>query len=69
MAEQQGPETKPADPVEMARAMAEIAERSQRLVADFLERQQHSEGPANLDPLNIGGPFMEMTAQMMADPA
>ena len=69
MAEKQGPEARPADPAEMARAMAEIAERSQRLVAEFLERQQHDEGPANLDPLNIGGAFMEMTAQMMADPA
>ena len=69
MAKQPGPEVQPADPAEMARAMAEIAERSQRLVAGFLERQQHDDGPANLDPLNIGGAFMEMTAQMMADPA
>ena len=69
MAKQPGPEIQPADPAEMARAMAEIAERSQRLVAGFLERQQHDEGPTNLDPLNIGGAFMEMTAQMMADPA
>jgi polyhydroxyalkanoate synthase len=69
MAKQPGPEVQPADPAEMARAMAKIAERSQRLVAGFLERQQHDDGPANLDPLNIGGAFMEMTAQMMADPA
>ena len=69
MAKQPGPEVQPADPAEMARTMAKIAERSQRLVAGFLERQQHSEGPANLDPLNIGDAFMEMTAQMMADPA
>ncbi len=69
MAKQPGPEVQPADPAEMARAMAEIAERSQRLVAGFLERQQHGGGPANLDPLNIGDAFAEMTAQMMADPA
>ncbi len=69
MAKQPGPEVQPADPAEMARTMAKIAERSQRLVAGFLERQQHDGGPANLDPLNIGGAFMEMTAQMMADPA
>jgi len=69
MAKQPGPEVQPADPTEMARTMAKIAERSQRLVAGFLERQQHDGGPANLDPLNIGGAFMEMTAQMMADPA
>lgn len=61
MAKQQGPKAQPADPAEMAHAMAEIAERSQRLVAGFLERQQQDEGPANLDPLNVGGAFMEST--------
>jgi polyhydroxyalkanoate synthase len=69
MAEQQAPEAKTADPVEMSRSMAKIAERSQRLVSEFLERHRHDAGRRDLDPLNIGGAFMEMTAQMMADPA
>jgi len=69
MAEQQAPETKPADPVEMSRSMARIAERSQRLVSEFLERQHRGEGRSDPDPFNLGGAFMEMTAQMMADPA
>ena len=69
MAEQQAPETKPADPVEMSRSMARIAERSQRLVSEFLARQQRGEGSGEMDPLNIGNAFMEMTARMMADPA
>ena len=69
MAEQQAPETKPADPVEMSRSMAKIAERSQRLVSEFLERQQRGEGGRELDPFNIGSAFLEMTTQMMADPA
>jgi hypothetical protein len=69
MAEQQAPEAKAADPVEMSRSMAKIAERSQRLVSEFLERQQRGAGRREIDPLNIGGAFMEMTAQMMADPA
>jgi polyhydroxyalkanoate synthase len=69
MAEQQAPEAKPADPVEMSRAMGKIAERSQKLVSDFLERQQRGEHKAEMDPLNIGGAFLEMTTQMMADPA
>src|SRR3546814_12289864 len=50
--------------------MAAIAERSQKLVADFLARQKEAGGNANsLDPLNIGAAFMEMTQRMMADPA
>ncbi len=69
MAEQQGPKAKPADPVEMSRAMARIAERSQRLVSEFLERQQRGEGRSDPDPFNIAGAFQEMTARMMADPA
>jgi polyhydroxyalkanoate synthase len=60
------------DPVELSRSMAEIADRSQRLVADWLKRQNlpASDGNAGMaDPLNIGGAFLEMTARMMADPA
>jgi len=68
MAEQQGTDTKMPDPVEMSQAMAKIAERSQRLVSDFLERQQSGHGGTTLDPLNIGSAFLEMTAHMMADP-
>src|SRR3546814_13513828 len=50
--------------------MAAIAERSQKLVAEFLARQQAGGGGnGNLDPLNIGAAFMEMTGRMMADPA
>ena len=52
----------------MSQKMANIAERSQRLVTEFLERQSTDQG-ANLDPLNIGSAFLEMTAHMMTDPA
>jgi polyhydroxyalkanoate synthase len=55
------------DPTAIGRSMADIAERSQRIVGDWLKRQT-AEG-AELDPLNIGGAFMEMTARLMADPA
>lgn len=58
------------DPVEWSRNMAEIAERSQRLVNDFLSRQAESdENPlGHGDPLNIGGAFLEMTRAMMNNP-
>ncbi|HEV2337124.1 MAG TPA: class I poly(R)-hydroxyalkanoic acid synthase [Stellaceae bacterium] len=61
----------------MAEHWAEIAERSQRLVADFLSRQGKeaggqaggSEGVGMADPMAIGSAFFEMTRRMMADPA
>ena len=55
------------DPALMTRTMAEVAERGQRIVGDFLRRQ--AEDSSKPDPLNIGHAFMEMTARMMANPA
>jgi polyhydroxyalkanoate synthase subunit PhaC len=73
MAEQQPPDIKLPDPVEISKSMAAIAERSQKLVAEFLARQQQGNGggsgSSSMDPLNIGAAFMEMTHRMMADPA
>lgn len=55
------------DPALMTRTMAEVAERGQRIVGDFLRRQ--AEDSSKPDPLNIGHAFMEMTAKMMANPS
>ncbi|MEO3431979.1 class I poly(R)-hydroxyalkanoic acid synthase [Inquilinus sp. CAU 1745] len=57
------------DPVEMARAMSEIAERSRKLVGDFMRRQADERAFRTADPFNVGQAFMDMTARMMADPA
>src|SRR5882672_8301557 len=57
------------DPAELSRQMAEIAEKSQRLVADFLSRQGGEEGIGLSNPMAIGAAFLEMTARMMSDPA
>jgi poly[(R)-3-hydroxyalkanoate] polymerase subunit PhaC len=64
------------DPAElsrqMAEQMAEIAEKSRRLVADFLARQGAADGEDAIgmaSPLSIGAAFLEMTARLMADPA
>ncbi len=46
--------------------MAAIAARSQRIVSEFLSRQQGAAGMA--DPGKIGDAFFEMTRRMMADP-
>ena len=55
------------DPAALGRSMADIAERSQRIVADWLKRQSQEKPSA--DPLNIGNAFLEMTAKLMANPA
>jgi poly[(R)-3-hydroxyalkanoate] polymerase subunit PhaC len=72
------PQGKLPDPVELSRAVANIAERSQRLVADFAARQSGNGavsppglgggGLGTADPLNIAGAFFEMTAKLMVDP-
>lgn len=61
------PEFNLPDPALVSRTMAEVAERGQRIVQDFLKRQ--SDGTGNPDPMNIGGAFMEMTTKLMANPA
>ena len=57
----------PADPAQLTRSMADIAERSQRIVSTWLNRQS-LELP-QIDPMNVGHAFMEMTTQMMRNPA
>ncbi len=47
--------------------MSDIAERSQRIVADWLKRQPAQEH--NADPLNVGRAFMEMSTRLMTNPA
>ncbi len=49
------------DPALVSRTMADVAERSQRLVGDFLKRQASDPAEANADAMNIGAAFMEMT--------
>jgi polyhydroxyalkanoate synthase len=67
MADSNPPDVKFPDPVQWSRNMADIAERSQRLVLEFLTRQS-GEGLGMADPLNVGSAFLEMTSRMMADP-
>ena len=69
MAETQKTETpgfKLPDPAEIGRSMADIAERSQRLVSEWLKRQADEDHSP--DPLNIASAFMEMTARLIANP-
>ena len=61
------PDVRLPDPARLGRSMADVAARSQRLVNDWLKRQA-KEG-VNLDPLNIAGAFLDMTAKLLANPA
>ena len=62
------PDIKLPDPVEFSRSMAKIAQRSQRLVTEFLTRQQTDRHVGMSDPLNVGSAFLEMTAKLIANP-
>jgi len=55
------------DPALVSRTMADVAERGQRIVSDFLKRQ--SATATDPDPLKIGSAFLEMTTRLMTNPA
>ncbi len=63
----QEPDIKLPDPGVVTRSMADIAARSQKLVAEWMKRQA-AEG-VDLVPLNVCGAFMEMTAKLLSNPA
>jgi polyhydroxyalkanoate synthase len=56
------------DPAEVSQAMTEIAEKSQRLISQFIERHSNDEHQPNADPMNIVSAFMELTGRMLVDP-
>ena len=67
MADSDNPSFRLPDPALVSRTMADVAERSQRIVADFLKRQ--ADQPGEADPMHIGNAFLDMTSRLMANPA
>lgn len=57
-----------ADLTAITQQFSSIAERSQKIVREFLAHQK-DDGPPETDPLNIGSAFLELTQKMMSDPA
>ncbi len=55
-------------PTELSKSLTNIAERSQRLVNDFVNRQVESGSLPEADPLKVGEAFMELTRHWMANP-
>src|SRR5205085_3972590 len=51
------------------RNMAKVADRSQRLISEFVRRQSEHFGHESLDPLNITSAWFALLKQMAANPA
>ena len=58
------------DETQVSETMVDIAERSQRLIKDFISRNSDTSGPSMgmEDPMNVASAFMEMTTKMMTQP-
>ena len=56
------------DPAQSAKLFAEVAERSGRVMAEFLERQAATKGGGPVDEFGIGRAFMDLAARMLAEP-
>jgi polyhydroxyalkanoate synthase len=61
-----GPGPRLADPAALGRTMSDVAERSGRIVQEFLRRQ--SQDGVSADQAHIGRAFLEMTARLMSSP-
>ena len=68
MSAAQQPDQQAADPVELARLYADIAEKSGQLVARFMERGKNGGVPGMGDELGIARGFFEAWAKLLADP-
>jgi polyhydroxyalkanoate synthase subunit PhaC len=60
------PPKKVMDPIQLSLSLGEIAVRSHRLMVDFLTRRPELTGLG--DPAGIGQAFLQLTAQIIADP-
>src|SRR5258706_573350 len=61
------PQSSP-DPAQSAKLLAEVAERSSRLMGEFLQRQAEGKGVAYSDEFGIARAFMDLYARVLADP-
>jgi polyhydroxyalkanoate synthase subunit PhaC len=62
------PEPKLPDPAKLSESFARVAERSQRLVADFLTRSPETASFGMSDPASVGHAFQDLIAKVLADP-
>src|SRR5262249_34833218 len=57
------------DAAELSQQIAEVGQKSQQLIAEFLKRQAPETSVGMANTLGIATAFLEMTARMMADPS
>ena len=57
------------DPLQLAESLASAAEKSAKLIGDFASRNAGKQAAVASDELGIGKAFMELAAQMLANPA
>lgn len=58
----------PVDPAELQRSLAEIAEKSAKVITEFVEHQPQAGMMRDLEELGINKAFMELGAKLMSDP-
>jgi len=58
----------PPNPAQSAKVFVEVAERSSRLMGEFLQRQAGGHGVAHSDEFGIARAFMDLYARMLANP-
>ena len=57
-----------ADYESLLKNMEQIAEKSKKVLNEFLKRQSQGNGTHDPDPLNLGESFLKLSTAMMADP-
>jgi polyhydroxyalkanoate synthase subunit PhaC len=57
------------DAAELSQQIAEIAQKSRKLVAEFLKWQAAGDGVGMANPLAIDAAFLELTARLISDPS
>ena len=58
----------PVDPAELQRSLAEIAEKSAKVITELVEHQPQAGMMRDLEELGINKAFMELGAKLMSDP-
>ena len=70
MSDPSGPEAKALHLLNLPLSFADIADRSRRLLIDWISRNNFTLGhAATADPVDIAASFLDLTSKMMADPA
>ena len=57
------------DPIKLAESLAAAADKSAKLMGDFVARNAGKQASAANDELGLGKAFMELAAKMLANPA